>query len=109
MPVKLERSFRADSPIGSYWLGHCTGFQVKGFRRSGTVEEVELAVDGRVDALAVRRHGFFRNRLILVPAYAVATVDPWDEMVVLARGRSNGRARTYVPPARAAVAAGSLA
>src|SRR4051812_2205679 len=109
MPVKLERSFRADSPIGTYWLGHCTGFRVKGFRRSGTVEEVELAVDGRVDALAVRRRGFVRSRLILVPADSISTVDPWEEMVVLSRGRTNGRPKRYVPPARAVVAAGSLA
>ncbi len=95
--MKPDRSFTTDTPIGIYWVGHSTGFRVKGGRKSGTVEEIGVRLDGRIESIAVRRKGFVRSRLIIVPLEAVASVDPWEERVVLARGRWNGRAKARAP------------
>jgi hypothetical protein len=92
MPLEHERAFSANSPVGRYWLSNCVGFHVEGFGGgSGTVEEIGLGPDG-VDMLAVRR-GVVLRRIALVPAQRVASVDPWDETIVLVSPRRQQRDR----------------
>jgi hypothetical protein len=94
MPLEHERAFSANSPVGRYWLRNCGGFRVEGLRgRAGIVEEIGRGPDG-VDMLAVRRRGVaFLNRMVMVPAQRVESVDPWDETIVLTSRRRRARDR----------------
>jgi hypothetical protein len=89
MPLREERSFDADGPVGAYWLRNSTGFRVvTPRRRAGRVEEVGVREsDGRVDVLAVRKRGLFRSHVKLISADRVTLVRPWDETIVLAPKR----------------------
>ena len=90
MPLREERSFDADGPVGAYWLRNSTGFRVvTPRRRAGWVDEVGVREsDGRVDVLAVRKRGLFRSRVKLVSADRVTLVRPWDQTIVLAPKRA---------------------
>jgi hypothetical protein len=100
MPLREERSFDADGPVGAYWLRNSTGFRVvTPRRRAGWVEEVGVREsDGRVDVLAVRKRGLFRSHVKVVSADRVTLVRPWDQTVVLAPKRRR-RAVAALPPA----------
>src|SRR3954452_10445453 len=100
MPLKQERSFPADGPVGAYWLRNSTGFRVvTPRRRAGWVEEVGVrASDGRVDVLAVRKRGLFRSHVKIVSSDRVTLVRPWDQTVVLAPKRRR-RAVAALSPA----------
>jgi hypothetical protein len=103
MPLREERSFDADGPVGAYWLRNSTGFRVvTPRRRPGWVDEVGVREsDGRVDVLAVRRRGLFGSRVTIVPAERVTIVRPWDQTIVLAPKRRR-RPVAELPPAPAA-------
>src|SRR3954447_19543747 len=105
MPLREERSFDVDGPVGIYWLRNSTGFRVvTPRRRAGTVEEVGVREsDGHVDVLAVRRRGLFRSHVTLVPAERVTVVSPWDQTLVLAPRRQK-RAEPVLLPAPVPVA-----
>jgi hypothetical protein len=76
-----ERTFGADDPVGRYWLHNCVGFRVRGLRSGrGVVHDVSESPDG-VAVLAVRRSVL--RGTSHVPAARVASVDPWDETIVL--------------------------
>jgi hypothetical protein len=76
-----ERIFGADDPVGRYWLHNCVGFGVRGLRTGrGVVRDVSENSDG-IAVLAVHR-GVLRGTA-RVPAERVASVDPWDETIVL--------------------------
>ena len=107
MPLREERSFDADGPVGAYWLRNSTGFRVvTPRRRTGWVDEVGVREsDGRVDVLAVRKRGLFRSHVTLVPADRVTVVRPWEQTVVLAPRRRRRRPVAELPVAAAPAAA----
>jgi hypothetical protein len=76
-----ERIFGADDPVGRYWLHNCVGFGVRGLRSGrGVVRDVSESSNG-APVLAVHR-GTLRGTAH-VPAARVASVDPWNETIVL--------------------------
>jgi hypothetical protein len=103
LPLREERSFDADGPVGAYWLRNSTGFRVVvPRRRSGWVEEVGVREsDGRVDVLAVRKRGLFRSHVTIVPAERVTVVSPWNQTVVLAPKRRRRQPVAALPAAPA--------
>jgi len=108
-----ERIFGADDPVGRYWLHNCVGFGVRGLRSGrGVVRDVSESSNG-VAVLAVHR-GALRGTA-RVPAARVASVDPWDETIVLhsrgrlARGRRAAQARGAVGVVAAAARGATVA
>src|SRR5215213_579152 len=76
-----ERIFGADDPVGRYWLHNCVGFGVHGLRSGrGVVRDVNEGSNGL--AVLVVHRGALRGTA-RVPAARVASVDPWDETIVL--------------------------
>jgi hypothetical protein len=79
-----ETRFEGRSPVGRYWLSKCEGFAVTGGER-GVVEELIRDADPFVTTRLVVRTG--RRRRAVVPADAVAAVDPAERVVIIARSR----------------------
>ena len=73
------RSFDSSSPVLAYWLARAQGLEVAAGRRRGVVEEVRYGTDGQAVQLVVR----FGRRERLVPASAVQSVVPYDELLIL--------------------------
>jgi hypothetical protein len=95
MALAQGQSFGAESPVGRYWLANCVGFRVEASRgRRGIVERVGCDPAG-TDVLLVRPRSVMNRRLVAVPFERVASVDPWEETIVLAPrpGRAQRPAR----------------
>src|SRR4051794_28182676 len=86
-----ETRFEGRSPVGRYWLSKCEGFAVTGGER-GVVEELIRDADPFVTTRLVVRTG--RRRRSVVPAEAVAAVDPAERVVFIARARRDHHTRT---------------
>src|SRR5207245_1514517 len=94
-----ERTFGADDPVGRYWLHNCVGFGVRGLRSGrGVVRDVSEDSDG-VAVLVVQR-GVLRGTA-QVSAARVASVDPWDETILL-RSRTRETRQRRAEQARGA-------
>src|SRR3954447_21213361 len=86
-----ETRFEGRSPVGRYWLSKCEGFAVTGGEH-GVVEELIRDADPFVTTRLVVRTG--RRRRAVIPAEAVAAVDPAERVVFIARRRRNRPAHT---------------
>jgi hypothetical protein len=93
-----ETRFEGRSPVARYWLSKCEGFAVTGGEH-GVVEELIRDADPFVTTRLVVRTG--RKRRAVVPAEAVAAVDPAERIVFVAR-------RLRRRPARSAMQRASL-
>src|SRR3954452_16159581 len=98
-----ETRFEGRSPVGRYWLSKCEGFAVTGGER-GVVEELIRDADPFVTTRLVVRTG--RRRRAVVPAEAVAAVDPAERVVFVARGRRKQPTRAAMTRAAAAARRG---
>src|SRR4051812_47131674 len=101
-----ETRFEGRSPVGRYWLSKCEGFAVTGGER-GVVEELIRDADPFVTTRLVVRTG--RRRRAVVPAEAVAAVDPAERVVFVARARRDHHTRTAVTRAAAGARRGGAA
>jgi hypothetical protein len=93
-----ETRFEGRSPVARYWLSKCVGFAVAGGER-GVVEELIRDADPFVTTRLVVRTG--RRRRAVVPAEAVAAVDPAERVVFVARRRRKQATRTAMTRAAA--------
>jgi hypothetical protein len=93
-----ETRFEGRSPVARYWLSKCEGFAVTGGER-GVVEELIRDADPFVTTRLVVRTG--RRRRAVVPAEAVAAVDPAERIVFVARRRRKRPAQTAMTRAAA--------
>jgi hypothetical protein len=93
-----ETRFEGRSPVARYWLSKCEGFAVTGGER-GVVEELIRDADPFVTTRLVVRTG--RRRRAVVPAEAVAAVDPTERVVFVARRRRKQATRTVMTRAAA--------
>src|SRR4051794_21841620 len=93
-----ETRFEGRSPVGRYWLSKCEGFAVTGGER-GVVEELIRDADPFVTTRLVVRTG--RRRRAVVPAEAVAAVDPAERVVFIARTQRKHSTRTAMTRAAA--------
>jgi hypothetical protein len=93
-----ETRFEGRSPVGRYWLSKCEGFAVTGGER-GVVEELIRDADPFVTTRLVVRTG--RRRRAVVPAEAVAAVDPAERVVFIARAERKHHTRAAMTRAAA--------
>lgn len=93
-----ETRFEGRSPVARYWLSKCEGFAVTGGER-GVVEELIRDADPFVTTRLVVRTG--RRRRAVVPAEAVAAVDPAERVVFVVRHRRKRHARSAMTRAAA--------
>jgi hypothetical protein len=93
-----ETRFEGRSPVARYWLSKCEGFAVAGGER-GVVEELIRDADPFVTTRLVVRTG--RRRRAVVPAEAVAAVDPAERVVFVTRGRRKQPTRAAMTRAAA--------
>jgi hypothetical protein len=96
--LMAETRFEGSSPVARYWLSKCEGFAVTGGER-GVVEELIRDADPFVTTRLVVRTG--RRRRAVVPAEAVAAVDPAERVVFIARRRRKHVTRTAMTRAAA--------
>lgn len=99
-----ETRFEGRSPVARYWLSKCEGFAVAGGER-GIVEELIRDADPFVTTRLVVRTG--RRRRAVVPAEAVAAVDPAERVVFVTRGRRKQPTRAAMTRAAAGARLGS--
>jgi hypothetical protein len=99
-----ETRFEGRSPVARYWLSKCEGFAVTGGEH-GVVEELIRDADPFVTTRLVVRTG--RRRRAVVPAEAVAAVDPAERVVFVARRQRKQPARTAMNRAAAGARRGS--
>lgn len=93
-----ETRFEGRSPVARYWLSKCEGFAVTGGTH-GVVEELIRDADPFVTTRLVVRTG--RRRRAVVPADAVAAVDPAERVVFVARRARQQRGRAAIMRAAA--------
>jgi hypothetical protein len=101
-----ETRFEGSSPVARYWLAKCEGFAVQGGAR-GVVEELIRDADPFVTTRLVVRKG--RSRRTVVPADAVAAVDPAERVVFVEPRRRKPRAPRRDPVRTARVTANRAA
>jgi hypothetical protein len=104
MLLGRRQTFRASSPVGTYWLSRCTGFTVEG--RDGeraTVEDVVFPSPLEPAAFLVVRRDALLAKPRTIAVDEVVEVDPWQQRLRL-RGSLRGaarRARRHHAPAPA--------
>jgi hypothetical protein len=100
-----ETRFEGRSPVARYWLSKCEGFAVTGGERGVVEELIRGDADPFVTTRLVVRTG--RRRRAVVPAEAVAAVDPAERVVFVVRRRRKQHTRIAMTRAAASARRGS--